>query len=284
MQTYPGDVVLLSSGIHATSYERFFINYSKVNTGRIITLPPQPGERPSPEQPPQVISDNADALLSNLTVPLIHGLASTRERLWLLTDSGPFITWSVRPVERFMATRYYPVREFSTDPPDPEVRLLEYLTVSAPDPYGFRGPEALTDLMFGDALQLVGYTLPSGTNYRPGQGLPISLYWQTIAPLDRDYTVAWFLVSESEAVLAQGMDSYPMGGFARTSQWQIGMPVWDNRALWLPPTLLAGSYQLWVKVYKFDDAGVVQDLPVSGEHIINQTIGVLPTAIEVMPP
>ncbi len=282
-ETRSEDVVLLNSNIHDPSYERFFINHSKVRTARIITLPPQPGEQPSPEQPPQVVSENTEALLTNLTVPLIQVLASTRDRLWVLSDSGPFIPWSVRPVERFMAAHYYPVRELSTDPPDPEVRLLEYVTVSAPDPVGFRGPEHLTDLVYGDSLQLVGYTLPSGTSYTPGQALPLSLYWQAVEAIEQDYTIAWFLADANGAVATQGMDSYPMAGFEHTSHWRVNIPVWDNRALWLPANLQPGSYQLWVKVYTFGNDGAVQDLPVTGGNIINDTIGVLPTPIEIMP-
>ncbi len=273
-ETDTGSVVLLASN----RYERFFLNYGKHLNARIITLPPQPGEQSGPEQPPQVVSDNIDALLTNLTVPLIHVLASQRDRLWLLADSGPFIPWAVRPVERFMTAHYFPIREIATDP---EVRLIEYSTVRAHDPFAFRGPDELTNLMYSDAMQLVGYTLPEGTTYAPEQALPVSLYWQAAAPIEQDYTVAWFLADEAGAMVAQGMDSYPAGGFERTSQWQVGVPVWDNRALWLPADLAAGDYVLWIKVYTFDATGAIQDLTVTGATVVNDTIGVLPTSIEI---
>lgn len=276
MEAEVDGVVLLTSN----RYERFFLNYGKGLSARIITLPPQPGEQPGPEQTPQVVSDNTDALLTNLTLPLIQVLAVQRDRLWVLADSGPFISWAVRPVERFMAAHYYPIREIVIDP---EVRLIEYSTIGAPDPFAFRGPEELTDLMYADALQLVGYTLPEGATYAPGQALPLSLYWQGTAPIERDYTVAWFLADEAGAMVMQGMDSYPVGGFERTSTWQVGAPMWDNRALWLPADLAAGNYALWVKVYTFDDSGAVQDLPVTGTTVINDTIGVLPALIEISP-
>jgi hypothetical protein len=277
-ETHPGDVVVLTSN----RYERFFSNYAKFNNARIVTLPPQPGEQVSPEQPARVVSDYPDLLLTNLTVPLLHVLASTRDSLWLLADSGPFIPWSVRPVERFMAMHYYRIREISSNPPDPAVRLIEYSTVDAPDPFGFRGPDYLTDLVYGNEIQLTGYSLPSGTTYRPGQALPLSLYWEATEPIDQDLTVAWFLADMNDSVIVQGMDSFPSGGFEHTSQWQVGVPRWDNRALWLPENLLPGSYQLWIKVYAYEN-GAIQDLNADGETIVNETIGVLPTTIEVIP-
>jgi hypothetical protein len=278
VETHPGDTVILTSN----RYERFFSNYAKFSTARIVTLPPQPGEQSSPEQTAQIISDNPDALLTNLTIPFLHGLTFTRDRLWILADSGPFIPWSVRPVERFMAAHYYLIREITTDPPDPALRLIEYSTVDAPDPFGFRGPDYLTDLVYRNAILLTGYSLPSGTIYRPGEALPLSLYWEVAEPIDQDLTVAWFLADMNDSVIAQGMDSFPGGGFEHTSQWQVGVPRLDNRAMWLPEDLQPGSYQLWVKLYTYDN-GAIQDLMAEGDTVVNETIGVLPTIIEIVP-
>src|SRR5690606_17623790 len=108
----PGDIVLLSD----LAYERFFTNYNRLDAPRIVSLPYHPGEQPSPEQPPQIISDNPDMLLHPTSGPLLYALAETRERIRLLASSGPFIPWSVRPVERFMAAHYYPIGEVQTDP------------------------------------------------------------------------------------------------------------------------------------------------------------------------
>jgi hypothetical protein len=38
---------------------------------------------------------------------------------------------------------------------------------------------------------------------------------------------------------------------------------------------------MWVKVYTFGDGGTVQDLPVTGSEVINDTVGVLPARIEI---
>ncbi|HEX2906702.1 MAG TPA: hypothetical protein VHO69_07575, partial [Phototrophicaceae bacterium] len=272
-ESVPGDVLLLSND----TYTPFFLNYWKFITPRVISLPDQPGEQPSPEQPPAIVSDNPDVLLTKETIPLLFNLAGTRERLWLLADLGPWHPWSTRPVERFLAAHYYPLREISTDP---TVRLLEYATIDAPDRYAFRGPDVLSDLVYADQIRLAGFTLPVGTVYHSGEVLALSLYWQAEKPVDRDVTVAWFVVDRNGSPVAQGMDSPPDAGFAPSSQWLPGVPVWDNRALRLPETLAPGEYRLWVRLYDWDN-GAVQLLPVRGAETADETTGILPIRIKM---
>lgn len=268
------DILLLADN----EYEPYFLNHYKLHSPRVVTLPDPPGERPSPEQEPLVKASNPDALLVKHTIPLIHNFAEARSRLWLLASSGPWMPWSIRPVERFMTSHYYPVREFSTDP---RVRLIEYATVDAPDPYAFRFPEIEADLRFGDSLQLSGVDLPKGLSYHPGDALAVSLYWSTKGKVGRDYTIAWF-VADSNGVVLQGVDTQPAWGFAPTSSWEPGVPVWDNHALWLPSDMKPGQYQIWIKVYQSDNSEIL--LPVEGSQVIDGTIGVLPLTIEVTSP
>ena len=273
-ETKPGDVLLLSD----LSYERFFSNYAGFDYPRVVSLPFQPGEQPSPEQAPQVVSDNPDNLVHPTTGPMIFALAQQRPRLWLLSSSGPFIPWTVRPVERFMMAHFYPIREVSTDP---HVRLIEFSTVPAPDLFAFRAPAYSSDLVYGVSMHLLGYDLPAGTTYQPGDVLPISLYWMADAQLDEDYTVAWFLRTAEGAPVTQGWDLEPGGGFTPTSSWLVNAPIWDHRAIRLPADLEEGEYRLWVVVYSIGLDGTVHNLPVSGQETLDNTIGVLPTVISI---
>lgn len=273
-ETRREDVVLLSS----LAYERFFTQHERPDSPRIVSLPFQPGEQPSPEQPPEVVAENPEALIHRSTGPLIFALAQQHERLFVLADSGPFHPWSVRPVERFMAAYYYPVREWSTGP---QVRLIEYSTAQAPAPYAFLGPQYTTDLVYGDHITLAGYELPNGTRYAPGDPLPVSLYWRTDAALEARYTIAWFLRDASGGPVAQGWDSEPGMGFAPTDSWRPGVPVWDNRALQVPPDTPPGEYRLWVVLYTTAPDGTLVNLPVQGTETVEGTIGVLPAAIIV---
>jgi hypothetical protein len=271
--TTSDDVILLST----PGYEPFFLNYYKnFGSGRVITLPLQPGEQFSPEQPPLVRSDYPDALLTKETIPLIHSLASSRERLWLLVQFGPDLGWSTRPAEWFMTSHYYPIRYQETSS---QTRLVEYSTVSAPDMFAFRSPEILSDLVYDGTIPLTGFDLPVGTEYTAGMALPVSLYWQTNAPLEANYSVALFLRAADGSPVAQS-DWQPAGYFAPTSSWRVGVPLWDNRGLHLPPELPEGEYQLWVKVYDNPD-GTPADLPVTGAETLEGSIGVLPVRITV---
>jgi hypothetical protein len=273
--TKSGDVLLLADN----EYEYFFLNHGKLTHPRVISLPDPPGEQPSPEQPPLIRSSNPDVLLLKPSVPLIYNLAQYRSTLWLLADFGPWHPWAVRPVERFLVMHYYPIREADPEPPDPRVRLIEYSTARAPDPFAFRGPDTLSDLRYGDDVRLNGFTLPSGNTYKAGDVVPISLYWQTDKQLEHDYTVAYFVADANGTVVAQGQDSQPSWGFAPTTGWKAGQPQWDNRALRLPADLAAGTYQLWIRLYQSDNDSI--QLPVTGVGVKDNTIGVLPVQITV---
>ncbi|MBZ0297657.1 MAG: hypothetical protein K8L99_34185 [Anaerolineae bacterium] len=273
-ETQPGDVVLLSD----LSYDEFFLNYAKLESARLVSLPDHPGEQPSPEQLPEVVSNNPDLLLDWRSLPMIHALAESRDRIWLLTNNGPFIPWSVRAVEQFMHQHYFPTREFLTGP---DSRLIEYSTVPAPAPYAFKGPEQLSDLVYDDAIHLNGYDLPAGMTYAAGDIVPVALYWQSEMPLEVDYKVALLLRDNQGSAVADSLNTEPGGGFAHTSQWTPGVPVWDNRGILLPDTLPAGEYQLWVVVYGQDLDGNVENLPVRGAETREGFIGVLPLRITV---
>jgi hypothetical protein len=274
-ETTPDDVILLSS----PRYEPFFSNSGKLNgSGRVIALPLQPGEQPSPEQEPEVRSDNPIALLTTDTIRLIYNLAATRERLWLLVNAGPALPWSVRPVERFMSEHYFQVG--SPIETGAATRLIEFSTISAPDRFAFRSPEYASELGFGDHVRLTGFDLPAGTVYRAGEALALSSDWITDAPLDANYSIGMYLRTAEGAEVAQ-VDAQPGAGFYPTSQWQVGVRVRDNRAFRLPEDLAAGDYQLWVKLYDFSPGGTVQDLPVTSGERIDASIGVLPVTIQI---
>lgn len=276
-ETNADDVILLSS----PRYEAFFINAAKLNdAGRVIMLPLQPGEQPSPEQEPDVRSDNPSVLLTKETIRLIYNLAATRDRIWLLVNAGPDVPWSVRPVERFMDSHYYRVGDVIET--GPLTRLIEYSTISAPDPFAYRLPEHLSALEFDGRIRLTAFDLPAGETYAPGSVLALTTAWQANVPLEANYSIGVYLRDAAGGEVAQ-VDSEPGGGFFPTSLWRAGVTVWDNRAIRLPENLPPGDYQLWVKLYDFSADGSVHDLPVSAGERIDDSIGVLEILIHVQP-
>ncbi len=273
-QTVPGDVVLLSD----LTYYKFFLNYGKLDAPRFVSLPDHPGEQPSPEQPPEITSMNPQMLLDWKAPPLIHALAQTRPRLWLLANNGPFISWSVRAAERFMHEYYFPAREFITSP---DSRLLEYGTLRPADPYAFSNPAYLSDLVYDDTVHLAGYDLPAGTDYAPGEVLPVTLHWWAAAELDERYKVALLLRDADGLPAADALNTEPGGGFAPSDTWDVGVPVQDRRGLYLPEGLAPGVYQLWVVLYGQTPDGTVNNLPVTGRDTREGFIGILPTRIQI---
>jgi hypothetical protein len=268
-QTERGDVVLLSN----LAYVDFFLNYGTFGNddARIISLPLNPGDRPSPEEAARVSDDNPDALVEMHALRLIHALAGTRRDLWLVENTGPALAWSVRPIERFLAAHYYPI---STTETGAQARLIRFSTAAAPDPFAFYAPVRTSDLRFANGMTLAGYDLPHGTTYAAGAALPVSLYWTTDAPLERDYTIGLYLRAADGAPITQS-DMQPGWGFAPTSSWRAGLPVWDHRALLLPPDLPAGRYLLWLKVYGFDENFAPVDVRVTAGEQVDESIGVL---------
>ncbi|MBL8155504.1 MAG: hypothetical protein JNM70_15080, partial [Anaerolineae bacterium] len=275
-KTESNDVLILADN----QYQPFFLNFNKLTTPRVIALPDHPGEQPSPEQAPLIRSSNPDELLVKSSVALLHNLANAHPRLWVLASSGPWTPWTVRPVERFMTMHYYPIAEYSSDPPDPTVRLIEYSTVDAPDILNLRGPDIQSDLRFGDSIRLTGVSLPEGTRYRAGDTLAISLYWEAEKPIKQDYTVAWFLADAAGSVWAQGQDTQPMWGFAPTRSWSVGVPVIDNRALVIPDDLQPGTYAIWARLYESNAPDRL--LPAQGDQVRENTIGILPVVIDIV--
>jgi hypothetical protein len=273
-QTGPDDLVLLGG----PDFSWFFLNYDKRSAGgRVVALPFQPGEQPSPEQAPEVVSDNPDDLIAFETRPLLIQLALNHERLWLLAQGGPDLWYSRRPVERYLSAHYYPVQTQATGP---ITRLLEFDTTRAPAPFAFFNADLPTELVFGEAVQLEGLHLPAGAAVRAGDVLPVSLAWSAVAPLTPNYSAALFLRGMDGAPVAQS-DAQPGGGFVPTSQWIPGQTVWDHRGLRVPPETPPGDYQLWVKVYDFTPAGTPRDAQVTAGQALEGVIGVLPVTIRV---
>jgi len=272
--------------INDPEYGMFFYNYGKVGRTRLITLPYHPGDRGSCEQPLQIESRNAAALLAPQSAQVVHYVAERHPRMGLLMFDAPETPCIVRPLERFMGERYYRVGEIRTDP---SVRLIDYATTSAPDPDGLFDPQVTHPLTFtlpnGDTLRLIGFTLPRGETYQAGDALPLSLRFEAVAPTGREFTVAWYVADPNGRVWVEGENTWPAATFKPTSALVAGELFWDNRAVFLPSDLPAGTYQVWVRLYSSDpSSGAITLADVDGAGV--ETIGdgdmaVFPVAITV---
>jgi 4-amino-4-deoxy-L-arabinose transferase-like glycosyltransferase len=125
-------------------------------------------------------------------------------------------------------------------------------------------PDVATQARFGDMIALKGYTLSDGSAARAsacseagelcagaGETLHVTLFWQAQAAVDADYTVFLHLRDAEGETRAQ-RDAQPFDGLYPTSQWQAGETVIQPLDLELPADLPAGSYSLYLGLYRLD--------------------------------
>ncbi len=275
------DVLLLTSA----DYTDFILNHMDVAAPRPIVLERPPAQAASARQEAAIVSNNPNDWFDVQSFRTLRHLTQHLDRLWLLDNTSPFFAWSFRPLERYLAQHYYPLREVALPTADETVRLLEYSTRgAAPNPLSLFKGDIATDLRYGASMRLLSLALPNGNSYRAGETIELSLLWETGAPLEHDYTIAWFIADGAAKMpIAQGKDSGPQAGFKPTSSWQPGWPLWDNRALRLPADLAPGDYQIWLLVYRQEiGSGEITRLPVSGAATTEDaTIGILPITLVI---
>jgi hypothetical protein len=95
------------------------------------------------------------------------------------------------------------------------------------------------DVTFGDRMRLLGYDLQA-TETRPGGTLALTLYWQSAAPMSRNWSVFVHLLDEFDVPIAQ-RDMYPGQGLYPTTLWPVGTAIASRYVLQLSETAYAPS-------------------------------------------
>lgn len=150
------------------------------------------------------------------------------------------------------------------------------------------------DVDFGETLRLLGYNVETGLpsasggagGVEPGGQVAVTLYWQALAPTDRDYTVFVHLLGEGDRLVAQ-RDTYPGLGLLSTTWLEPEFRWADRYVLRVPETAFApDSVQIEVGIY---DGVTGERLPVSqgGDNVrfgrieVRPRPGVLPNPIAI---
>jgi 4-amino-4-deoxy-L-arabinose transferase-like glycosyltransferase len=130
--------------------------------------------------------------------------------------------------------------------------ILEYVWVGEPPPPAF--PQYRTEAVLGEEIRLLGYDLSPGPldGIAAGEALRLTLYWQPLAEIRKDYTVFVHLVDKEGQIRGQG-DGPPLEGGYPTSYWHPGEAVKDTHTVTVDAEASPGNYRLLVGLYTLGD-------------------------------
>jgi 4-amino-4-deoxy-L-arabinose transferase-like glycosyltransferase len=179
---------------------------------------------------------------------LMQVLAENR-RVWLVVDEGRFHQQYYPDFIRFVRREMEAVYE--------RQGVIAFLAQDlTPSPI-HRSQQA----NLADEIEFLGYQLDR-IEIRSGDVVPFSLFWQARQPLTKDYSVFVHLADRGDALIWQE-DGQPVNSLFPTSQWPVGVEVWDGREIAVPADAPAGRYRLEVGWY---DPSTLERLPVLDEE------------------
>jgi hypothetical protein len=197
-----------------------------------------------------------------------------------LTAVSPLYAYDLRADLWFQAA-YAPVQTFD----DPRFwgspltiyqRQIERIPLVEEGANGLPEGAIRLDVDFGGQNRLLG-AVASDDTARPGDILPLTLYWQASGQVDRDYTVFVHLLGRYDRVLAQ-RDAAPGLGERPTSQWTPGQVVADPYLLALPEAAYAPDEAVW-EVGLYDAAtGQRLQLASGGDNVRFGDVAIQPAA------
>jgi hypothetical protein len=122
-----------------------------------------------------------------------------------------------------------------------------------------------------DTVELLAFS-SSGMDFRPGEAVGVTLYWQALRNLDQEYKTFVHVTDAAVTHQPAQHDGDPGGGFSPTTRWLPGELVSDSHHLELPATLAPGRYLLWAGMYEYDtvrNLGIVTaEAPTSENRIL----------------
>jgi hypothetical protein len=107
-------------------------------------------------------------------------------------------------------------------------------------------PQVAHEANFDGKVRLIGYDLEGQSEQ--GGTLQLTLFWESLAGMEEDYTVFVHLSGEDGTVWGQ-RDSQPVTGFYPTSHWVPGEYVRDQLAVPISDGAPSGRYSLKVGMY-----------------------------------
>ncbi|MBI5650585.1 MAG: phospholipid carrier-dependent glycosyltransferase [Chloroflexi bacterium] len=105
------------------------------------------------------------------------------------------------------------------------------------------------DIEYEGKIKLLGYTISARAIY-PGDARELTLYWQALAAMDEDYTIAIRVLDAHQRVIGT-RDSYPGHGMLPTRVMRAGQIIRD--VYWLPIAPENSTAQILVSLYNRRD-------------------------------
>lgn len=112
-------------------------------------------------------------------------------------------------------------------------------------------PASPVDAVLGERIRVLGADLPTEPLSR-GRGLGISLYFEALREMDRDWKIFAHIDREGGTYRIHG-DHYPADGAYQTSLWQQGEHVKDPLDKLVPIDAPPGRYDVWIGFYIGDE-------------------------------
>jgi len=133
------------------------------------------------------------------------------------------------------------------------------------------------EVNLGGKVRLLGYNIQSG--FRPGDNINLTLFWQCLEKMDKDYTVFTHLTDAQGRLWGQ-KDNPPVDGFYPTTGWETGEIVRDQYDIPISPDAPTGEYQIEVGMYLAETG---ERLPVVDPQSEQVTDRVLIGAVKIKP-
>jgi hypothetical protein len=191
----------------------------------------------------------------------IHAALSGSPRVWLVLERWGLIEeyYSPLTMQRILAMTDF-VRE------DNGMIVLRSQPAAS---LILENPSVRLSVDFDHQLSLEGYDL-SPAPPRPGASNPtqekrelgLVLYWQALSPLPYDYTAFVHLRDDAGHNVAQA-DHQPLAPVYPPTLWPVGEIIRERSILTLPEEVPAGTYSLWVGLYRLD---TLKRLPIVDDH------------------
>jgi hypothetical protein len=134
---------------------------------------------------------------------------------------------------------------------------------------------------FGGQVKLLSFDIrpKGGKIIAPYGRLRVTLYWQSLAEVGKDYTVFVHLVDQAGRIYSQH-DGQPAAGLYPTSKWKAGEIIEDVHLIGAPADIPAGRYSLNVGMYLLSTMERLQisSVTAQADYVVLDSVEVLPGA------